>query len=75
MLLDKREPTDEADADARRRTLAVDAQLQRWERRFEIPVLVAALLVVPVIAIEEAVVGDPWRVIAEVTNWLIWLAR
>jgi hypothetical protein len=67
------ETGDEAEVDARQRPLAMDVQLQRWERRVEIRVLVAALLVVSVIAIEEAAVGDPWPVIAEVTNWLIWL--
>jgi len=36
--------------------------------------LVAALLVVPVIVIEEADVGDPWRTVATVLNWMIWVA-
>jgi voltage-gated potassium channel len=49
-----------------------DARVERWDRRFEIPVLIAALLVIPVIAIEESTLGDPWRAIAGVTNWLIW---
>ena len=43
------------------------------ERRFEVPVLVAALLVIPVIAVEQANPGEPWRTVAGVTNWLIWL--
>lgn len=46
----------------------------RLERRFEIPLLVAALLVIPVIAIEESSGGEPWDTIAAVTNWGIWLA-
>jgi voltage-gated potassium channel len=41
--------------------------------RFEMPVLVAALLVIPVIVIEEANVGDTWKVVASVVNWIIWL--
>ena len=43
------------------------------ERRFEVPVFVAALLVIPVIAVEQANPGEPWRTVAGVTNWLIWL--
>jgi voltage-gated potassium channel len=46
---------------------------KRWEQRFEWPVLVAALLVIPVIAIEESTVRDPWPTIALVANWVIWI--
>lgn len=42
-------------------------------RRFEVPVLVAALAVVPVIAIEERAESVLWQQIAVVGNWLIWL--
>jgi voltage-gated potassium channel len=51
----------------------VDERSKRWERRFEWPVLAAALLVVPVIAIEESAVRDPWPTIAGVANWAIWI--
>ncbi len=47
---------------------------RRIERAFEIPLLIAAVLVVPVIAIEQSDAGDPWRSLAEVTNWAIWIA-
>jgi voltage-gated potassium channel len=47
---------------------------ERMARRFEVPILVAALLVVPVIIIEESSVGEPWDGIASVLNWVIWLA-
>jgi voltage-gated potassium channel len=43
-------------------------------RRFEVPVLVAALLVVPVIFIEEQATSAAWVTSAAVVNWLIWLA-
>jgi voltage-gated potassium channel len=43
-------------------------------RRFEIPVLVAALLVVPVIFIEDQADSLAWLSGAAVANWLIWLA-
>jgi len=51
----------------------VETRAVQWERRFEVPVLVAALLVIPVIAIEQSDVREPWPTIAAVTNWLIWL--
>lgn len=51
----------------------MDERSVRWERRFELPVLVAALLVIPVIAVEESDAGDSWRTAAAVVNWLIWL--
>lgn len=47
---------------------------KRIEQRFEIPILIAALLVVPVIAIEQSSLDEPWPTIAAVANWLIWLA-
>lgn len=42
------------------------------KRRFEIPVLIAALLVAPVIIIEEQATSTSWLGIATVLNWLIW---
>ena len=36
--------------------------------------LVAALLVIPAIVIEESSLPQPWPSIATVLNWLIWLA-
>lgn len=43
-------------------------------RRFETPVLVAALLVVPVIFIEEQATSQAWLNVAAGVNWLIWAA-
>ena len=51
----------------------MNERAERWERRFEIPVLVAALLVIPVIAIEQSEAREPWRTLASALNWLIWL--
>lgn len=45
----------------------------RAERRLELPVLAAALLVVPVIVIEESSFGEPWETIGVVLNWASWL--
>jgi voltage-gated potassium channel len=36
--------------------------------------LVAALLVIPVVAVEQSNVGSPWRTLAGILNWLIWIA-
>jgi voltage-gated potassium channel len=44
------------------------------EHRLEWPMLVAALLVVPAIAIEQSEAGEPWSTIALVINWATWLA-
>src|ERR1700730_3889229 len=46
---------------------------ERMERRFQIPTLIAALLVIPVIAIEELSTGEPWRTAGVIANWTIWL--
>jgi voltage-gated potassium channel len=45
----------------------------RVERFFTWPVIVAVLLVIPVIFIEESTQAEPWTTLAAVTNWLIWL--
>jgi hypothetical protein len=47
---------------------------QRYvERIFEIPVVVAALLVIPVVVVEAtSSIGKPWTTIAAVVNWAIW---
>lgn len=52
----------------------MDERALRFQRAFELPMLVAALLVIPVIAVEQSDVGDPWRGIASVVNWAIWIA-
>lgn len=51
----------------------MDERHAAWEKRFELPVLVAALLVIPVIALEQSDAGEPWRTSAAVVNWLIWI--
>ncbi len=52
----------------------MDERARRVERAFEVPILVAALLVIPVIAVEQSDVGEPWRAVAGVLNWIIWVA-
>ena len=42
--------------------------------RFERPLLVAAVLTIPVTILQVLPPADPWRTIADVLNWAIWLA-
>lgn len=44
------------------------------QERLAVPLLVAALLTLPAIAIEQSDVGQPWDTIASVLNWVIWTA-
>ena len=51
----------------------MDERTRRVERRFEAPIVVAALLVIPIIAVEQSSPGQPWSTLATVGNWLVWL--
>jgi voltage-gated potassium channel len=51
----------------------VDERSKRIADWFEWPILIAALLVIPVIAIEESNVGDGWKTLGGLLNWVIWL--
>lgn len=50
------------------------ASAERWEQRFQWPMVVAALLVIPVLVVQESELGEPWQAIADVLNWGTWLA-
>ncbi len=52
----------------------VNARALAMERRLERPLLLAALLTIPAIAIEQSNPSDPWRSIAVALNWMIWIA-
>jgi voltage-gated potassium channel len=52
--------------------LGVDERSERIERRFEWPIVIAAILVIPVIVIEQSKPGEPWTTLAGVANWVIW---
>ncbi|MEA2318752.1 MAG: hypothetical protein QOD44_2941, partial [Solirubrobacteraceae bacterium] len=52
----------------------MDERSERIARRFETPMLVAALLVIPLLVLEESDVGEPWTTVAAVLNWGTWLA-
>ena len=51
----------------------MDARSDRIAKRFERPLLVAAVLTIPVTILQLLPPPDPWRTIADVVNWLIWL--
>jgi voltage-gated potassium channel len=44
------------------------------ERRFEKPLLVAAVLSIPTTILEFSNVAEPWPLVGHILNWLIWLA-
>jgi voltage-gated potassium channel len=52
----------------------VDARSDRIAKRFEPWLIVATLLVVPVLILQGSDVGEPWRTVAVVGDWIIWLA-
>ena len=45
----------------------------RAQQLFEWPIVVAALLVIPAIVIEQSSLGEPWDTVATVINWVTWL--
>jgi voltage-gated potassium channel len=51
----------------------MDERSRRIAARFEAPVLVAALLVIPVIVIEESNVSSTWKTLGAILNWAIWI--
>lgn len=46
----------------------------RTQRRLTIPLLIAALLTIPAVAIDQSNASHTWRVVAEILNWSIWSA-
>jgi voltage-gated potassium channel len=52
----------------------MEARAERAAARLEWPLLVAALLTIPAIAIEQSSAGEPWNSIATALNWLTWSA-
>jgi voltage-gated potassium channel len=51
----------------------VDERSRRVEQLLQIPLAIAALLTIPVIAIEESATNEPWQTIGTVLNWATWL--
>jgi voltage-gated potassium channel len=52
----------------------VDERSEHIKQRFELPMLVAAMLMIPVIIIEQSEAHSSLKTMAEVLNWAIWLA-
>ncbi|KKK83083.1 hypothetical protein LCGC14_2796940 [marine sediment metagenome] len=52
----------------------MDERSERIAKRFEVPILIAALPVIPAIVVQESSLGKPWTVLAAVLNWAIWAA-
>jgi hypothetical protein len=50
----------------------MDERSARWQRRFSIPVIVAALATVPLWVLEQGNPGEPMRTILEVCDWIVW---
>lgn len=50
-----------------------ELRAQRIQARLEWPVVVAALLTIPILIIQESNFGEPWDTIATVLNWVTWL--
>jgi voltage-gated potassium channel len=51
----------------------MDERSERVQRRFDVPVMVAALLTIPLLVIEESNYGQPWDGIGVALNWGTWL--
>jgi voltage-gated potassium channel len=45
----------------------------RWERRFEIPMVIVALLTIPVVAVQESSASHGWKHAAAAVDWGIWI--
>jgi hypothetical protein len=52
----------------------MDERGEQLAKRFERPLLVAAVLTIPVTIAQLLPAGDPWLTIADVLNWGSWLA-
>ncbi|MBS1846241.1 MAG: ion transporter [Actinobacteria bacterium] len=50
-----------------------ELRAQRIQARLEWPVVVAALLTIPILIIQESHFGEPWGTVASVLNWATWL--
>jgi voltage-gated potassium channel len=50
----------------------LDERELRVQRAFQVPMLIAALLVIPVLVIEESGADEGWTAVADVLNWVIW---
>jgi voltage-gated potassium channel len=52
----------------------VDERARRLERIFEVPMIVAALLTIPVLVVQQSSLGGDWKHAATILNWVVWAA-
>jgi voltage-gated potassium channel len=50
-----------------------ELRAQRIQERLEWPVVVAALLTIPILVIQESDLAEPWETVATILNWTTWL--
>ena len=56
----------------------MNARSERMESRFRVPIILAALLVIPVLILESVTIHgshlkEPWNTLTEIGDWTIWL--
>lgn len=51
----------------------VDARSEAIQQRFEWPVIIAALLTIPLVLIQESHLPQPWPTVGTILNWGTWL--
>jgi voltage-gated potassium channel len=51
-----------------------DERARAFDKRFQVPMFVVALLVIPVVVIEQTNAGHSVKVFGSVLNWVIWIA-
>jgi len=51
----------------------MDEHSERMQARFDLPVMIAALLTIPLLVIEESDYGQAWAAIGVALNWGTWL--
>jgi voltage-gated potassium channel len=54
--------------------MSMDERSLRIEAKFDWPMVIAALLVIPLLVIEESDLGQPWDAVGVILNWGTWLA-
>jgi hypothetical protein len=50
----------------------MDSRSQRMAARLEVPILIAALLTIPALIVEQDHPGEPWQTAGTVTDWWMW---
>jgi voltage-gated potassium channel len=51
----------------------VDARSEAVQAKFEWPVIIAAVMTIPLVLIQESDLAQPWPTVGTVLNWVTWL--